>query len=318
MSNSTQIVSYIILKEFYKAKQLIHEDMNQKLGIILEEKLVKFGPTIHEQLANVAAQGLKSGLSYVAKAKDLADVAFINAIVDKVPVVGDVLNAPNTYVIDPVVDKVKNSLTLTDKDGWTINTGVAGVANTATDIAAGTAKVVAGGAAFGSAIGAVSSYIAGTGIVAGAVGTAAATVPIALGLSAVGAGLVAGKKIADMTGLSSPALYSVVFDENGNEVPGELRQIGGKTITQGLAGGIDAILGTELDTSPNTEGTPEEMYNQTLRDDKLKEKSKEADEQQRLATLNPEYQANLKWDNEQRKANAAADAKDRGLPPPKQ
>lgn len=45
---SNHIVSLIISKEFHKAKMLIHEAMNNKLGILLEEKLLEYGPTLYE------------------------------------------------------------------------------------------------------------------------------------------------------------------------------------------------------------------------------------------------------------------------------
>jgi len=45
---SKNIVSLIISKEFHKAKTLIHEAMNNKLGILLEEKLLEYAPTLYE------------------------------------------------------------------------------------------------------------------------------------------------------------------------------------------------------------------------------------------------------------------------------
>lgn len=45
---SNNIVSLIISKEFHKAKMLIHEAMNNKLGILLEEKLLEYAPTLYE------------------------------------------------------------------------------------------------------------------------------------------------------------------------------------------------------------------------------------------------------------------------------
>ena len=45
---SKNIVSLIVSKEFHKAKILIHEAMNNKLGLLLEEKLLEYGPTLHE------------------------------------------------------------------------------------------------------------------------------------------------------------------------------------------------------------------------------------------------------------------------------
>ena len=46
---SNNIVSLIVSKEFHKAKMLIHEVMNNKLGILLEEKLLEYAPTLYEQ-----------------------------------------------------------------------------------------------------------------------------------------------------------------------------------------------------------------------------------------------------------------------------
>ena len=46
---SKNIVSLIVSKEFHKAKTLIHEMMNNKLGILLEEKLLEYAPTLYEQ-----------------------------------------------------------------------------------------------------------------------------------------------------------------------------------------------------------------------------------------------------------------------------
>jgi len=45
---SKNIVSLIVSKEFHKAKILIHEAMNNKLGILLEEKLLEYAPTLYE------------------------------------------------------------------------------------------------------------------------------------------------------------------------------------------------------------------------------------------------------------------------------
>jgi len=48
-----QIVTHIINKELNKAKTLIHESMNEKLGILLEEKLLEYAPTIMESHENI-------------------------------------------------------------------------------------------------------------------------------------------------------------------------------------------------------------------------------------------------------------------------
>ncbi len=45
---SEQIVSLIVSKEFNKAKALITESMNEKLGLLLEEKLMEYAPTLFE------------------------------------------------------------------------------------------------------------------------------------------------------------------------------------------------------------------------------------------------------------------------------
>ena len=45
---SQQIVSLIVSKEFNKAKTLITESMNEKLGLLLEEKLMEYAPTLFE------------------------------------------------------------------------------------------------------------------------------------------------------------------------------------------------------------------------------------------------------------------------------
>lgn len=46
---SKNIVSLIISKEFHKAKTLICEAMNNKLGILLEQKLLEYAPTLYEE-----------------------------------------------------------------------------------------------------------------------------------------------------------------------------------------------------------------------------------------------------------------------------
>jgi len=56
---SQQIVSLIVSKEFNKAKTLITESMNEKLGLLLEEKLMEYAPTLFEakKLAPVGTRG---------------------------------------------------------------------------------------------------------------------------------------------------------------------------------------------------------------------------------------------------------------------
>jgi hypothetical protein len=46
---SEQIVSLIVSKQFNKAKNLITESMNEKLGLLLEEKLMEYAPTLFEE-----------------------------------------------------------------------------------------------------------------------------------------------------------------------------------------------------------------------------------------------------------------------------
>ena len=45
---TNNIISLILSKNFYEAKRLIHESMNQKLGSLLEEKLIEYASTIYE------------------------------------------------------------------------------------------------------------------------------------------------------------------------------------------------------------------------------------------------------------------------------
>ena len=44
---SKQIVALLVTKDLYKAKLLISESLNQKIGLLLEEKLISYAPTIH-------------------------------------------------------------------------------------------------------------------------------------------------------------------------------------------------------------------------------------------------------------------------------
>lgn len=69
---SKEIVSLIVTKDLYKAKLLISESLNQKIGLLLEEKLISYAPTIHS--SNLFEDGnpdkaLPAGI-YPAKKKD--------------------------------------------------------------------------------------------------------------------------------------------------------------------------------------------------------------------------------------------------------
>ena len=52
MTKTQEIVGAILQKKFNSAKDLIHESMNEKLGLLLEETLVNFAPTIFESEKN--------------------------------------------------------------------------------------------------------------------------------------------------------------------------------------------------------------------------------------------------------------------------
>jgi len=85
---SQQIVSLIVSKEFNKAKTLITESMNEKLGLLLEEKLMEYAPTLFEAktVNSIEADGGEGSVLYSpelaakiiqerkAKAKTAADV----------------------------------------------------------------------------------------------------------------------------------------------------------------------------------------------------------------------------------------------------
>ncbi len=43
-----EIIESIISKKYSTAKELIHEAMNEKIGILLEEKLQEYAPTLFE------------------------------------------------------------------------------------------------------------------------------------------------------------------------------------------------------------------------------------------------------------------------------
>lgn len=46
-TESNQIVSLLLSQNLHAAKKLISETLNKKLGVLMEEKLIAFGPTIH-------------------------------------------------------------------------------------------------------------------------------------------------------------------------------------------------------------------------------------------------------------------------------
>lgn len=45
-----KIIEAIVAQELNKAKTLIHESMNEKLGILLESKLEEYAPTIFDEV----------------------------------------------------------------------------------------------------------------------------------------------------------------------------------------------------------------------------------------------------------------------------
>ena len=57
---SKHIVGAILQQEYNKAKTLITEAMNEKIGVILEEKLIEFAPTIFEDKKPACKCGKKS------------------------------------------------------------------------------------------------------------------------------------------------------------------------------------------------------------------------------------------------------------------
>ena len=63
---SEQIVSLIVSKEFNKAKNLITESMNEKLGLLLEEKLMEYAPTLFEAktVNSIEADGGEGSVLY--------------------------------------------------------------------------------------------------------------------------------------------------------------------------------------------------------------------------------------------------------------
>ena len=67
---SEQIVSLIVSKEFNKAKNLITESMNEKLGLLLEEKLMEYAPTLFEAkktVNSIEADGGEGSVLYSPK-----------------------------------------------------------------------------------------------------------------------------------------------------------------------------------------------------------------------------------------------------------
>jgi hypothetical protein len=74
---SQQIVSLIVSKEFNKAKNLITESMNEKLGLLLEEKLMEYAPTLFEAkktVNSIEADGGEGSVLYSPKlAKEIIE-----------------------------------------------------------------------------------------------------------------------------------------------------------------------------------------------------------------------------------------------------
>lgn len=69
---SEQIVSLIVSKEFNKAKNLITESMNEKLGLLLEEKLMEYAPTLFEAKKTVNSIEADHGEGNVLYSPELA------------------------------------------------------------------------------------------------------------------------------------------------------------------------------------------------------------------------------------------------------
>jgi hypothetical protein len=69
---SQQIVSLIVSKEFNKAKNLITESMNEKLGLLLEEKLMEYAPTLFEAKKTVNSIETDGGEGSVLYSSKLA------------------------------------------------------------------------------------------------------------------------------------------------------------------------------------------------------------------------------------------------------
>lgn len=51
-----EIIESIISKNYNTAKELIHEAMNEKIGILLEEKLQEYAPTLFEKMDPVGEE----------------------------------------------------------------------------------------------------------------------------------------------------------------------------------------------------------------------------------------------------------------------
>jgi hypothetical protein len=49
MSNSKEILNALVTEDLYTAKKLINEELVKRMGTVLEEKLVEFGPTIFNE-----------------------------------------------------------------------------------------------------------------------------------------------------------------------------------------------------------------------------------------------------------------------------
>lgn len=71
MSDTTKHIVALILQEKYnKAKTLITESMNEKIGLLLEETLVSYAPTIFEEKKRVCDCGEKNCKCGKIKKKD--------------------------------------------------------------------------------------------------------------------------------------------------------------------------------------------------------------------------------------------------------
>lgn len=51
-----KIIESIVSKKYNTAKELIHEAMNEKIGILLEEKLQEYAPTLFEKMDPVGKE----------------------------------------------------------------------------------------------------------------------------------------------------------------------------------------------------------------------------------------------------------------------
>lgn len=56
----TNIVQTILREEYNEARTLIKESLNEKIGIILEEKLMEYAPTLFEEKKKTCDCGYKN------------------------------------------------------------------------------------------------------------------------------------------------------------------------------------------------------------------------------------------------------------------